>query len=59
MLHGKHALLMTQARWDEGRRKTSPLITKYLRCPKYLGMSNVDPPSSDSDDIPLTRKAPF
>lgn len=44
---------MAQAKWD------CPLITKYLRCPRYLGVSNADAASSDSDDTPLTREAPF
>lgn len=44
---------MAQAKWDY------PLITKYLRCPRYLGVINADAASSDSDDTPLTREAPF
>lgn len=54
-----HVAYMTQVKWDQGRRKTCPLVTKNICCPMYLGMSNVDPASSDNDDFPLTRKAPF
>lgn len=54
MLHERpHVAYVAQAKWD------CPLITKYLRCPRYLGVSNADAASSGSDDTPLTRKAPF
>ena len=53
-----HIAYTTQVKLDEGRTKTCPLITKCLCCPMYLEMSDVDPTNSDSDDFPLTRKAP-
>lgn len=44
---------MAQAEW------TAPLITKHLRGPRYLGVSNADAVISESNDTPLTRKAPL
>lgn len=48
-----HIAYMAQAKW------TAPLITKHLRRPRYLGVSNADAAISESDDTPLTRKAPL